>query len=223
MQTLIDGPLVRSVRSWPATGLFLLLAACESGPADASIASHEARPAQSPPAVVVDSLLPMPALIERFQAASGNRVGSLAGGAGKAETLVRRYLDALESADTVSLRAMAVSRAEYAYLVFPQGMLSRPPYELNPEIAWLMLNLESEKGVARALRWMRGVATSYRGFECGEIANEGSVQSWKDCHVSLQLEDGMTVEIRLFSELLRAGDQYKFLSYANALPASQAD
>src|SRR5688500_602176 len=144
MKIVLFGLRYWAVRQAGSLGVLMLLAACQS-PARSSTASVDSVSLPQRPSVVVDSFLPMPELIARFQAASGQRAESLAGGAGSAESLVRRYVEALALGDTLALRMLVVSRSEYAYLIFPKSRLSRPPYELNPEVAWLMLSLESEK------------------------------------------------------------------------------
>ena len=213
-----DGLPLRSLRRLiPA--LVFIVAACEAAPIDAGAISPAAdAPAIGPaPQVVIDSGLPMPDLIARFQASGGVRPEALAGGAHDLEPLVRRYVSALANGDTTALRSMSVSRAEYAHLVFPGSMLARPPYELNPEVAWLMQSLESEKGVRRALAFVQSRGAAYAGFDCPAAIVNGVHRIWRGCEVIVRHAGGSTTATRLFGEIIEVEGHYKFLSYANPL------
>lgn len=212
----------RTVGAHLALPLLVSLTACESAPANASSASSEAAATEPAARVVVDSARPMPELIARFQAASGSRPESLAGGSPAIEPLVRRYVTALQRSDTGTLRELAVSRAEYAHLVFPGSVMARPPYELDPEVAWMLLVLESEKGLGRALALLEARRVAYSGFRCPEPVANGGGHSWRGCSVALRLADGSTRAAQLFGEIVEVGGRHKFLSYANPLPPTHA-
>lgn len=208
----------RSIAVILALPVLAMLAACESAPANASSLRAEAAVTPSEGNVVVDSALPMSELIARFQAGSGSRPESLAGGSSAMEPLVVRYVAALEQSDTSALRALAVSRAEYAHLVFPGSVMARPPYELDPDVAWMLLMVESEKGVARALGFVGARPVAYAGVRCPEPTIDRGSRSWRGCTVALRLADGTKAAAPLFGEIVEVKGRYKFLSYANPLP-----
>lgn len=90
----------------------------------------EAR-AERAPERVVDSLLSREELLRRFRGGVPP-ITALEGGSESRDGLVRRFMSALEKRDTVALRAMAMSRSEFAYLYYPTSPQGLPPYELEP-------------------------------------------------------------------------------------------
>ena len=212
---------VRSIRTsaFVVSAILASLGGCDSPSVNAAATSSEADTSRKPPRVVVDSALPMPELIARFQAQSGPRPDALDGGARSPEALARAYVVALAGGDTSGLRSLAVSRPEYGHLIFPASAMAHPPYELDPAVAWLMLGLESEKGAARALAFAEAKPLSFVGLECPEPERRGTYRLWSDCAVSVRFADGSTQRARLFGQMVEVGDRYKFLSYANPLPA----
>jgi hypothetical protein len=216
----MTGAFVRSIRSSPLIlpAILASLAACDSPPVNTVAISSEAGSVPRVPRVVVDSALPMPELIARFQAESGLRPDSLTSGAHSPESLARAFVAALGGRDTSALRSLAVSRPEYGYLIFPASGMSQPPYELDPAVAWLMLGLESEKGAARALAFAEAAQLSFVGLECPEPERRITHRLWSDCMVRLRVGNGSVQRAKLFGQVVEVGGRYKFLSYSNPLP-----
>ena len=200
--------------------VLITIPACERAPEHRLQRLPESGAAHPSAALVVDSALPMSQLIERFQRSAGVRPDSLTGGEPALEPLVRRYVAALAAADTAALRALVVTQAEYAYLFFPGSTMARPPYELQPDVAWMMLLLESRKGVERAASFVDAHNLSYAGVQCPEPQRSGAARAWRGCTVRARLPGGSMAQARLFSEIVELRGHHKFLSYANSLPPS---
>jgi hypothetical protein len=166
---------------------------------------------------VIDSVLPVEEHLRRFRAGL-SLTDSLLAGSPSAEALVRRFAEALERHDTAGLRAMHVSRAEYAYLYYPGARMARPPYELDPGLAWMQLTLASDKGLTRALQRFGGAPFTSLRHECaGEPLEEGAARVHRGCTLHWRTADGERRSAELFGAIVELERRFKFLSYDNAL------
>ena len=167
------------------------------------------------PSLKIDSILPAGESLRRFRAGLPV-VTELTGAARTRDKLVLEFISALERADTAALAKLRVSRAEYAFLYFPSSVYSRKPYELPPDIAWLLSEQNSEKGSTRLLRRLSGRELRFDGYTCGPSAREQDNVFWRDCQVSYTDPAGsVRVTRRLFGAIIQREGRYKFLSYAN--------
>jgi hypothetical protein len=193
----------------------LFPAACADAPAPAA-ARPPAReavpvPAQGGP---VDSIIPNPEAQRRFREGLPE-VSALAGGSDGREALVRRFAEAVERHDTAALRAMVMSRAEFAYLYYPHTRYTRRPYELPPELLWFQIQQNSEKGIVRVLRRLGGSSLDVRSVECeDEPESVGPARLWNRCLVH-GAGAGPEGARRLFGSIVELDGRYKFVSYAN--------
>jgi hypothetical protein len=191
--------------------LLAVLTACEgrTAPADSVGAADE------PKTTVVDSVLPMDVALDRFRAdlAEPDRLRS---GADSRDALVRSVVDALAASDTAAFEALAVNRAEWAWLYFPWSAVAKPPYELPAALAWFQAQERNRRGVLRALRDLGGHALNLRGYTCDpEPAREGANRIWTGCAVTLSRDGGDPVTLRLFGGLLERDGRFAVLSYSN--------
>lgn len=203
---------------------FLLgtLAACggQAGSTDSARADSVARARQdsinrAQPGYIVDSILPVEEELRRFRADLGDAPTALSGGASSREALVRRFTHALETSDTTALIRMAVSRAEYAWLVYPESPFTRPPYRQPPGLAWMQLMSSSGSGLARLLARKAGRPVGEPSVSCGSESLEGMNRTWRDCVVTVRASDGQTTRARWFGAIIERGGHVKFLSFAN--------
>jgi hypothetical protein len=173
--------------------------------------------AKSAPRRVIDSVIPPEEALRRFRT-NLSPVDDLEGGRGSRDSLVAAYLEALGARDTATLAAMAVSRAEFGYLYYPTTPQGRPPYSLAPELMWFLLVQRSDRGLRKALELYGGQHLTLLGYDCGQGESvEGENTVWGPCVVRFRRAEGDTVSQRLFSQIIRRGGRYKFLSYANKL------
>lgn len=193
----------------------LLLAACtpDASRRPADPPSEGARPG------VVDSILPMEEEIRRFQAALPDTARELAGGAASRDALVRRFVTALERGDTAAFAPMAVTRAEFGYLYFPESRFSRPPYRTKPGLLWGRLQDGSSRGINRAFVRLGGRPLGFQRTDCpADPVVEGANRLWEGCTVTLHAAGAdSTRTLRLFGSLLERGGTWKFLGYSNDL------
>ncbi len=208
----------------------LLLAACTGAasandraaggaPLDSStaVASQAAAPRTPPVATggVIDSIIPIPEALRRFRADLGEPPRRMDGSASR-EALLARFARAVEARDTAALRAMSLSRREFAYLYYPESPLSRPPYEEPPALLWFRMAESSEQGMARLLRRYGGRQMQLVAHPCaGAPERQGASTLWERCRVRHVRAPGDTVTERLFGSIIERGGRYKFVGYAN--------
>jgi len=164
---------------------------------------------------VVDSVVPVAEALARFQSGLP-RVSKLEPAARSRDELVENFIAALESGDSARLAELQVSRAEYAFLYYPTSIYARKPYELPPDIAWLLSEQNSRKGRHRIVRRLGGNPLGFRGYECGPAAKEGENRFWRSCQVEyVDPAAGVPVRKRLFGSIIEREGSFKLLSYAN--------
>ena len=194
--------------------------ACHSSAAERSppeSTQDAARPWRAP-GDQIDSILPMPELIRRFRVGLPEPAG-FTGGARTRVELARRFLAAVAAEDGAALRELQVTLAEYAWLVFPVHVYSRPPYELDPALFWLQLGSASHKGITSTLARFSGRELRYLGLDCRADPTQllpGPARLWTRCLVTFQ--DGpVRLTQRLFGSIVERDGRAKLLSFANGL------
>ena len=130
--------------------------------------------------------------------------------------LIARFVTAIERRDEAALKSLLVSKDEYAFLYFPTSAYTRKPYELPPEIAWLLNDQNSRKGLRRLTLRLGGKRLAFREYECGLSVAEGENRFWRSCDMSYSdPSTGRPVTRKLFGAIIERRGRYKFLSYAN--------
>ena len=199
------------------------LGACErTGTTDEAHAVARGAVAQAPTAAsrggAVDSALAADELLRRFRADIDAVPTRLEGGETSRDALVRRFAAAVQRRDTSELRAMHLSRAEFAYLYFPSNAVARAPYELDPALLWFRLAGETEKGVARLLDRHGGAGFRLVAHECAADAEiQGANRLWGPCVTRFATAAGDTLALRLFGSIVERDGRFKFVSYFNKL------
>ena len=157
----------RQVRVHLATAIALpalALGACDASPAGTQAA--RLGPVEREP-VHIDSILPIEEELRRFRATVDEAPPESLGGEWTTrEALVRSFVDRLEAADTAALRTMLITRAEFAYLYYPQTVFAAPPYELPPALVWFQMQNRSSSRLTRLLREFAGHELRYRSRSC---------------------------------------------------------
>ncbi|HEY0997534.1 MAG TPA: hypothetical protein VGD77_16195 [Gemmatimonadaceae bacterium] len=169
------------------------------------------------PGYVVDSVLPTDEALHRFRAGLPDAPASFRHAAPSRATLVRRFADAVTRADTAALRALAIDRGEFAYLVYPESPYTRPPYRQAPGIVWMMLQQGSASGLRRLLR-DRAERGAWRALSHGcdaEPVTEGSNRLWRNCRLQVVRAGGDTTWARLFGVIVEREGRFKFASFEN--------
>ena len=191
---------------------------CDSVPdsraADGATPNSATREATRPG--VVDSVFPPEEAMRRFRE-NLPVVSALKNAEPTRDSLVRRFVRAVERSDTTALRRMVMTRAEFAHLYFPTSPHARPPAQQPPALVWFLHTQNSEKGVSRALDRYGGRPIGVRGYTCASPARvEAGNTIWDDCR--LHIGTGAdTASIRLFGGVIERAGRFKILSYANDL------
>lgn len=210
-------------RNAAASILLLIVAACGEGhaaAADAARADSVALARQdsvsrAQPAYVIDSILPMQEQLRRFRFGL-DTVSRLQSPATSSASLVGAFAASLAHADTAALLRLAVSRAEFAWLVYPDSPLSAPPYQQAIDIAWLRHAAASSSGLARLLNRIGGQALHLQSWHCAKQPTiEGSNRVWGDCVVTFVVGGAEPATLGLFSSIIERQGRFKILSYAN--------
>ena len=196
----------------------LALASCTAADATTGDSSFELLAASDPPSLgVVDSVLPMSELLDRFRAGIP-RADTLTNASGSIDALVRRFAAAVAAADSAELRAMEMTVAEFAWLYYPDSEFMNPPYELAAELSYLLMEQNSRKGLTRILRRAGGTDVSYVAHQCPDEPRQRiSDRLWERCTITLRGPDGGEETMRLFGSIWERDGRYKLVSYANEL------
>jgi hypothetical protein len=166
----------------------------------------------------VDSILPLEEEIRRFRLTLGDEPTVLSGGGSSRDALVEAFLDALEWADTATLREMTLTREEFGYLYYPETHYTERPYELSPALVWFQLENYGNRGFQRALRRFSGRALGSTGYRCKEEPLvQGENRIWTNCLIEIGEPAGGERQLSLFGAILERQGHFKFLSYANRL------
>lgn len=176
-------------------------------------ADARARAAAAP----VDSARPAARALAQFRQGLPETRELGGGFATNRDSLVARFVRALERADTTAFSPMMLSRAEFAWLYYETDPQAKPPYELPPEVMWMQSIQQGERGIGRALARFGGRPLAYQGFACDRHAPRGPITVWTGCSVSVLGEGGQRVSVQLFGGIVERGGRYKLLSYANDL------
>lgn len=191
------------------------VAASSSPASDSTARARQDSINRAQPGYVVDSILPPDDAMRRFTADIANPPSDFAHGAGSRDALVLKWVRALESNDSLTLIRTAISRPEFAFLVYPTSPSSKPPLQQPPDLAWLLLSNASVQGFRRSIGEHGGASLGYLGYAC-PIAPEsqGSNRIWAGCVIRRRDADGDTTEGRLFGPIVEREGYFKFLSLA---------
>lgn len=165
----------------------------------------------------IDSIFPMDVMLARFRE-SVPEVTRLEGGATDREALARTFLAAVAAGDSTTLTGLLITRSEYAWLLFPEHLYAKPPYELDPAIHWLQVQASSAKGLARVLERYGKQPLAFRALACDtdtlQFAGSISIRASAPCTVTYRGNDS-TLTRRLFGTIIERDGVAKFLGYAN--------
>ncbi len=145
-------------------------------------------------------------------------VTALEGGEVDRDSLVRRFVRAVEVRDADDLRTMVMDRAEFAYLYYPTSPYTRRPTRQEAPLAWFLQLENSQKGVSRVLDRYGGAELHAVGYECDPApAVSGGNRVWGNCVMRLAPPAGDTTAIRLFGGIIEREGRFKLFSYTNDL------
>jgi hypothetical protein len=173
--------------------------------AGASAASH------------VDSIFPIEEEVRRFRAALPEPATTLTGGSTSRDELVARFIAALETRDTESLRRMVLTPAEFVDLYYPHTQFTTRPYEVSPQLVWFQLENYGSKGLNRALDRFGGRNLNVQGYDCESVVVQGPNRLSGGCVLQVMDDPGSARRVSLFGVILERDGLFKFISYGNSL------
>jgi hypothetical protein len=158
---------------------------------------------------VVDSILPRDEAIRRFRAGVDS-VSRLDGPRSRDE-LLQRFRRGVRGRNRRALESLTVTRAEYAFLVYPDLPISRPPYTQPPDIAWLLLATSTASNINK-LTTSAASRFELLTYACAASpTTHGRVRLHSGCTVRAR-EQGVERPIRLFGSIIERDGRWKFLS-----------
>jgi hypothetical protein len=108
-----------------------------------------------------------------------------------------------------------MDRGEFAHFFYAASPQSRPPYELPPEILWMQITQQSDRGFRRMMERFGGSSrVRAAGWECARKERQGRDRVWSRCTVRIERS---ARPMPLFGGIWEHGGAYKFVSYSNAL------
>lgn len=193
--------------------VLLLAAACGGEVGEAATADDtEAAVPQR-----VDSVRPIEEEFRRFTADIVDPPAELSGGAESLQALGSAFLRAVAERDTVALRRLHLTRAEFAFLYYRTAPVSRPPYEMPPGLLWFQIEGISAGGMRRLLEELGGDALRFGSVSCIGAEPQGDNVLHSGCTITYTGGDGRQVTQKLFGNVLERGGRFKFVSYATDL------
>jgi hypothetical protein len=167
---------------------------------------------------VVDSVFPIEEEIRRFKARlTGPIPDTLEYAAPSKDALAEQFSRALQQRDTIRLRQLALSPAEFIGLYYPHSQYTRPPYRQPPSFVWFLIQQNGEKGLSRLLQRYGGQETGFRGIECPDPPQSQPPNRFWVCVVRWQAAPGRPDPLRAFGSIMERDGRFKFVSYANSL------
>ena len=157
----------------------------------------------------------MPEMIRRFRSGLPE-LTALQGGELSRQALITRFVAALAASDKVTLGQLVLSRAEFAYLYFPNSSDAAMANGLPPQRRWDQVTLRSEKGIGRALTRVGGKPLTLENFDCpNPPVTTGPMKLHTGCTVRLQQSGGEKFAGPLFGSIIEYAGRFKFVGYAN--------
>lgn len=185
-------------------------------PGDASDSSTKSPQSAAPARTIVDSILPPAEEMRRFRVNGGPVRMKLTGGAVSRDALARAFVKALATRDTAMIRSLVIDHVEFADLYYPASRYARPPFRTPVGLIWTQIQLNSEKGITRAMSRLGGQPVRFVGLTCASPPESvGAARIDSRCSIRYVQPGGDTVSRRLFGAIVQLDGRAKFLSYSN--------
>jgi hypothetical protein len=198
--------------------LAAVVIACQSSKADRTTGADSNPDPRNAPGYIVDSIFPMDQMLRRFRVGLGPAPERLEHGlSGKLE-LARSIMSAAAVSDTVTLRRLQLTKAEFAWLYFPFSDFARDPYELPPEVSWMQIAAQSDAGLTKLMRLITNTQATVDSIVCSPTPKaQEQNRLWEDCITWWKDQEGRESHYRVFGTIIERGGTMKLVSYANRL------
>jgi hypothetical protein len=184
--------------------------------------ASSSRTSTSPTATVsraghVDSVVSREEALRRFRADLRDPPVALSGDHRTREALVRQLVYVLAQRDTLALEPLVITRAEFAYLYYPNSPLSMPPYDLGPGLMWFQLQESNRKAALALLRERAGKPLRYASHQCDRSERQGANTIWSECSVLRRAPGRSAWREQLFGTIIERDGRFKFIALSNEL------
>ena len=136
------------------------------------------------------------------------------------EGLGRTVMDALISADTVTLASVRLTEEEHNGVVWPELPASRPEVNFPLDFAWSNIELRDRRSMARLLPVFHELEARFRAVQCrGEAQDFESFRVLTDCWILFDVEgrEG-PFEAQLFKDVVVRGGGHKIFRFYDQPP-----
>lgn len=146
---------------------------------------------------------------------SGMRAPRSLAGPPSRDSLVQLFERALAKRDTAGLGELQITREEFAYLYYPDSKMARPPYELGPDMTWMQIQSQSDRGLRRLVAKYGGRKIRIRGLECLAPERQSAVVIHQ---CAVRTSEGVdSAPKQLFGSIIEREGRFKLVGYANRL------
>jgi hypothetical protein len=115
----------------------------------------------------------------------------------------------------VALSPLVVSKAEFAYLYFPES--DEPASGMQPTISWLLLSNNSGRGLTRSLAAARSEPGEVRGTVCAANTHPvGGSLIHGPCGIIRARASGVDT-LYIATHIIERGGIFKLMSFTNEL------
>ena len=160
---------------------------------------------------VVDSALPPGEALHRFR--SGLDSPRTMSGPRTRDQLFHAFVTGFRRKDRGALEQLALTRAEFAFLVFPELRISRPPYNQPPDVEWMLSQAASGGGLTKLLN--RADQLELQSYECpSKPEREGPLTLWRQCLIRVR-DAGEVRQLQLFGTIVERDGRFKFSGFRN--------
>ena len=175
------------------------------------------RDTTSAPSATIDTVLPPEQALARFRG-TAPRVESLTAGTPTTDSLLKTFSRAVRTNDTAALVRLAMTRAEFADLYYPNHPRGKPPYDLSPQLMWYQLTENSEQGLRRLLAARGGRDLRITSVACSDtIRLSPTTAVLASCRTTGTARTADSAQAALFSGIIISGNTRKLVGYANRL------
>jgi hypothetical protein len=165
----------------------------------------------------VDSIVPREVALTRFRKDVPDSLSELESEFTTRDAVVAAFVKRLAARDTAGLRAMALSKAEFAWIYYPTNPIGLPPYDLSPGLMWFQFEGNSRKGLVHALEERGGRDLKVVGYRCESTTTEGDNRVHNRCALKKLQAPGDTVPEVLFGGIIERHGRFKLIGFTNKL------
>jgi hypothetical protein len=121
----------------------------------------------------------------------------------------------VERADTAALRPLALTVSEFAWLYYLDSPMAQKPYELDPDVMWMQISSQSQKGFVRALNVYGGKSFGAWTSTCDAPRPVGALRL-HECTITLRAQ-GVAAPAALKLSAVERDGRFKLVGFGTNL------